>query len=252
LEEKCKMSLDLSDFEQQARRATKAFWSNRSSAAQKQAKSGRADQGERSGVTAGKNMDGFVALIISLVKVNGLETADIHQTKGLLTLPGFFRPTKLWDLIVMHQGRLIAAIELKSHVGPSFGNNFNNRAEEAVGMGHDFWTAYRDEAFGAISRPFTGWMIMVEDGPASRRPVKDQTPHYPILPEFENASYLARYDILCRKLIQEQLYSAAALITSEREAETTGHFGTLSPTSSLRSFIAAFAGHIAAEAARSD
>lgn len=27
----------------------------------------------------------------------------------------------------MHEGRLIAAIELKSQVGPSFGNNFNNR-----------------------------------------------------------------------------------------------------------------------------
>ena len=44
----------------------------------------------------------------------------------MLTLPGYFRPTKLWDLLVTYKGQLIAAIELKSHVGPSFGNNFNN------------------------------------------------------------------------------------------------------------------------------
>ena len=40
-------------------------------------------------------------------------------------------------------GRLLAVIELKSQVGPSFGNNFNNRTEEAIGSAVDFWTAYR-------------------------------------------------------------------------------------------------------------
>src|SRR6185437_16682999 len=98
-------------------------------------------------------------LVIELIKVNGLAHADIYQQRSLLTLPGYFRPTKLWDLLVLHQGRLIAAIELKSQIGPSFGNNFNNRAEEAIGTAHDFWTAYRDKAFGEQSRPFIGWMI---------------------------------------------------------------------------------------------
>jgi hypothetical protein len=35
--------------------------------------------------------------------------------------------------VVVHQRNLIAAIELKSQVGPSFSNNFNNRIEEALG-----------------------------------------------------------------------------------------------------------------------
>lgn len=42
---------------------------------------------------------------------------------------------------------MIAAVELKSQVGPSFGNNCNNRTEEAIGTAHDFWTAYREGAF---------------------------------------------------------------------------------------------------------
>lgn len=57
------------------------------------------------------------------VEANGLSHAAIHQRKGVLTLPGYFRPTKLWDLLITNEGRLVAALELKSHVGPSFGNN---------------------------------------------------------------------------------------------------------------------------------
>ena len=125
-----------------------AFWGNREKARQKQIEAGTVDPGERAGVTAGKNMDGFIALVIDIVKANGLEHAAIHQKRAVLTLPGYFRPAKLWDLLVTNEGRLIAAIELKSQVGPSFGNNFNNRTEEAIGTAHDLWTAYREGAFG--------------------------------------------------------------------------------------------------------
>ena len=103
------MTLSLADYERQAREATMAFWGNREKARQKQIEAGNVDAGERGGVTAGKNMDGFVALIIDLVKENGLGHADIHQTRAVVTLPGYFRPTKLWDLLVINEGRLIAA-----------------------------------------------------------------------------------------------------------------------------------------------
>ena len=155
------MALDLVDYERKAREAVQAFWGNRAKARQKQIEAGKADQGERAGVTAGKNMDGFIALVLDLVRANGLAHAQIYQQRALLTLPGYFRPTKLWDLLVIHQGELIAAIELKSQVGPSFGNNFNNRAEEAIGTAHDFWTAYREGAFGRQPRPFVGWLMLV-------------------------------------------------------------------------------------------
>src|SRR5665647_3177740 len=123
------MALDLVDYEDKARKAVKAFWRQRAAATKKQVGSGKADQGERAGVTSGKNMDGFMALILDIVRANGLAHAQIHQKRAVLTLPGYFRPTKLWDLLVIHKGELIAAVELKSQVGPYFGNNFNNRTE---------------------------------------------------------------------------------------------------------------------------
>ena len=244
------MGIDLVSYDKKASKAVQIFWQMRDAAGVKQRESGKQDQGERGGVTAGKNMDGFVALIFDIVRANGLAYANIHQRRAVLTLPGFFRPTKLWDLLVIHEGVLIAAIELKSHVGPSFGNNFNNRAEEAIGTAHDFWTAYREGAFGKQPRPFVGWLMMAEDAPASRAPVREQSPHFSVFEEFKDASYLTRYDLLCQKLIQEQLYTTASVIASERKAMHDGALSELSNMTGLKTFVASLAGHVAAEAAR--
>ena len=244
------VALDLVNYEKKAREAVEAFWGNRDAARKKQIEAGKADQGERAGVTSGKNMDGFIALVIDIVRANGLDHAQIHQKRAVLTLPGYFRPTKLWDLLVIHKGELIAAIELKSQIGPSFGNNFNNRTEEAIGTAHDLWTAYREEAFGKQPRPFVGWLMMVEDTPKSQSPVRDASPHFPVFPEFQGASYLKRYDLLCQKLVQEQLYTTASLITSPRSAAATGEFSEMSAMTDLKTFVTALAGHVAAGAAR--
>lgn len=243
------MALDLVDYEHKAHDAVKAFWGNRQAARQKQIESGKADQGERAGVTAGKNMNGFLALVLDVVRANGLAHAEIHHKRAMLTLPGYFRPTKLWDILVIHRSELVAAIELKSQVG-SFGNNFNNRTEEAIGTAHDLWTAYREEAFGKQPRPFVGWLMLVEDAPKSRATVKDSSPHFPVLEAFKGASYLNRYDLLCQKLVQEQLYTTAALITSPRSAAETGEFAEMSAMTGLKTFVTGLAGHVAATAAR--
>ncbi|AWP24021.1 restriction endonuclease [Acidiferrobacter sp. SPIII_3] len=245
------MPIDLADYGRKAHAAVQAFWDNRAQARERQIAAGVTDQGERAGVTAGKNMEGFVDLVVDLVRANGLGHATICRERALVTLPGYFRPTKLWDLLVLNEGRLVAAIELKSQVGPSFGNNFNNRTEEAIGTAHDLWTAYREGAFGKQPRPFVGWLMVVEDAPRSQAPIRDRSPHFPVLPEFQGASYLQRYDVLCQKLTQEQLYTTAAVIITPRTAANTGDFTTLSDMTSLETFVTSFAGHVAAEAARS-
>ena len=185
------------------------------------------------------------------MRANGLDHAGIHQKRAVVTLPGYFRPTKQWDLLVTNEGRLIAALEFKSQVGPSFGNNFNNRAEEAIGTAHDLWTAYREGAFGEQPRPFVGWLMLLEDADKSRSPVKDASPHFPVFPEFDGASYAARYNIMCRKLVQEQLYSSASILLSKRDAVDSGEHTELAELTGLKTFVTELAGHIAVEAARS-
>ena len=242
------MSLDLADYDTQARNAVKAFWSKRAKASKAQNKRGSSDQGERSAVTAGKNMDGFLSLAKDVIRRNGLEHADICQNRRVLTLPGYFRPTKIWDLLVMNGKHLVAAIELKSQVGPSFGNNFNNRTEEALGTAVDFWTAYRNSALGESPAPFVGWLMLVEDCANSRSAVRDTSPHFPLFPEFHGASYAERYNVLCRKLLQEKLYTVATVLASPRTGKKTGDYSELSGMTGLRPFIGAPAGHVAAAA----
>lgn len=89
------MSLQLADYESRAREAVKLFWGNRDAAMAKQIASGNQDAGTRGAVTAGKNMDGFLNLARELVTANGLLIAEICTQRRVLTLPGFFRPTKL-------------------------------------------------------------------------------------------------------------------------------------------------------------
>ena len=242
------MGLDLANYEELAREATKAFWGNRAAAEEAQEASGRSDQGGRSGVTAGKNMDGFIDLIVAVVKANGLGDEAIFFKRGMLELPGYYRASKQWDVVVRNGKRLVAAIELKSQVGPSFGNNVNNRAEEAIGTAHDFWVARREDVFGD-TQPFIGWLMMVEGAPASRKPVGVKEPHFAAQAEFADASYLDRYEILCRRLVQEGLYTNAALLASERDAARAGTFSILSDVTSQKGFVAQLAAHVAAEVA---
>ena len=243
------MPIDLADYDAKTAAAVRTFWETRTAASEKQVNEGRSDQGERAGVTSGKNMDGFVRLIADLVEANGLADAEVHTARAFVTLPGYFRPTKDWDIVVTRQGRLIAAIELKSQVGPSFGNNFNNRTEEAIGTAHDFWTAFREGAFGAQSRPFVGWFILVEDAIESSRPMPQvRSRRFKTFPEFEAASYLQRYEILCRRMVLEQLYTNASMIISSREDGIYGEYSDMSEITSLKRFVASFSGHIAAEA----
>jgi len=244
------MPLDLANYQSRTRAAVKAFWAGRRAAVEKQAASGNFDLGGRAAVTAGKNLDGFITLVRDLVHANGLKSAEIHLRRKALTLPGYFRPTKLWDMVVIDRGTLVAALEFKSQVGPSFGNNFNNRAEESIGTAHDFWTAYREGALGDIPRPFLGWLMLVEDAEGSRRPVRDASPHFPVFRDFQDASYVERYHILCKRLIQEQLYTAATALASPRTAGKDGSFVSFTDQTSLSTFVTTFAGHIAAAAAR--
>lgn len=243
------MAIDLAQYEKKAKQAVELFWGNRDAAAKNQADAGKLDQGTRGAVTAGKNMDGFATLMAELVVANGLKDATVIHAGRVVTLPGFFRPTKQWDLLVLNKGHLIAALEFKSQVG-SFGNNFNNRTEEAIGTAHDLWTAYREGAFGEYSKPFVGWLMLLEDDPASRAPVADSSPHFPLFPEFKGASYADRYNILCKKLVQEQLYTSACVMLSPQSAKDTGEYEDMSDLTSLKTLITTFAGHIAAEAAR--
>lgn len=241
------MPANIDNYELSMINAVKHFWKARLHASTKQSERGISDQGNRSSVTAGKNLDGFATLVKQIVIANGIKDAEVYtEGRNDLTIPGFYRPAKNWDLIIVKNRRLLAAIEFKSQVGPSFGNNFNNRVEEALGNATDINTAFREGVFGESSKPFVGYFFVLEKSTKSSNVVKITSPHFKAMPEFKDSSYAKRYEILCRKLVQEQLYDAAALVLTSRKSGESGQSESLSELTSSRRFIINLAGRISA------
>jgi len=215
------------------RDAVRHFWSTRNATAKAQQVRGSADQDNRASVTAGKNLDGFCESAKRVIIDNGIDDAAGFTTgRAELAIPGYFRPTRNWDLLVGRRGVLIAAIEFKSQVGPSFGNNFSNRVEEAVGSATDLWTAYREGAFPTTPKPWLGYLMLLVECEESTRPVSVREPHFTVFPEFKGASYADRYRILLDKLMRERLYDATCFLMTPREAVQTGEYHEPDPAPS--------------------
>jgi hypothetical protein len=229
--------------ERQVREAIKLFWLTRDRQSRDQGgKTGQKDAGLRAAVTGGKHLDGFTQICRNLLIEAGLPEAHIFW-KDRRELPGYFRAEKNWDLVVVADGSLLAVIEFKAQVGPSFGNNFNNRTEEALGNATDLWAAYREGAFRPSARPWLGYVFILEDCEKSRSPVAVREPHFNVFPEFRDASYVRRYEILLTKLLRERLYDGASLLLTSHQRGIKGEFKSPSEELSFRTFAAGLAAH---------
>jgi len=202
-------------FSDEVRRAVRRFWRVRHRQSRAQGGAGRYPQpGQRAAVVGGQHMSGFVDLIQSVVIAAGLPKDSVLAGRGKAVLPGWFRPSKEWDVCIVCRRLLLAAIQLKSQVS-SFGNNFNNRAEEAIGSAVDLSCAWREGAFDGPHKPWLGYLVLLADCPASRRRVQLALSHFVAFPEFQCASYIDRYSVLCARLEQGDFYDATCLLVSE-------------------------------------
>jgi len=237
------MDQNIQNINERIRQAVAHYWRMRSAQTHKQKDGGRADQGLRGAVTGGAQMDGFIDLFTEFIQSVGIQEQYIFRKKTV-ELPGFFRPTKEWDLLVVKDRMLIAAIEAKSQVGPSFGNNFNNRTEEAMGSALDLWTAFRERAYLDSPQPFLGYFFMLEDCPASNRSVSVKEPHFKVFPEYVGASYMKRYELFCRKLVLERHYTASAFITSTSAEGLAGAYTAPASDLSVDRFARMLVSHV--------
>jgi hypothetical protein len=221
--------------------AVRHFWRVRGSQEERQGgATGQKDAGSRAAVTGGKHGDGFIGLIADVLRDGGLTDSEIHIRQK--TLPCYFRPAKDWDLIVKVNNDLLAVIEVKAHVG-SFGNNFNNRVEEALGNATDFWSAYREATFKPSARPWLGYLMMLEHHPNSLRNSKPnkKLPHYQLRPEFQGISYAKRYEIFCERLVRERLYDVTCFLMSSQHEGLQGIYYEPNEELSFRNFATSLA-----------
>lgn len=235
------------NLDRKLKKAVASFWKQRGAQGKKQGgDNADKDRGERSAVTGGKHLDGFLEMVADLLEAAGLRRATIYWRKKT-ELPGWFRAEKNWDLLVVADGKLVAITEFKSQVG-SFGNNFNNRTEESLGNATDLWAAYAEGAFKPSERPWLGYFMLLEEAPASTRPVKPKQPYFKVFPEFNGASYADRYNLLITKLVRSRLYDAGCLLMSPRKAGLKGVYREPNPELSFLNFATSLLGRAVAVA----
>ncbi|MFH6877525.1 PaeR7I family type II restriction endonuclease [Corynebacterium amycolatum] len=195
--------------------AVRGYWDGLSLQQAKQgAASGVKDTGNRAAVTGGKQMDALQQVVADIWKSDPQIKLDV-RTAGHNNLPAYFRPAKNWDLVVLYRNSLIAAMEFKSQRGPSFGNNYNNRTEEALGLAADSQMAVERGLFGRL-KPWFGFVMLVEKAKGSTSEVRlpSRMP-FPVDSVFLGSSYIDRYRIFFERMVTEGNYDAVALITSE-------------------------------------
>jgi hypothetical protein len=229
------------DIDRRLRSAVQKYWDARAKNKAKQIEGGKIDAGARGEVTGGTQMGAMEVLVADILCDAGLDKLDV-RTRTALELPGYYRAEKKWDLIVVSGGQLVTAMEFKSQVGPSFGNNFNNRSEEAIGSATDIWVAYREGRFGKTPAPFLGYFFLLEDCDRVKTPVRNQEPYFKVDPLFDKASYSKRYELLCRRLVRERVYSSACLVTATNSRKTK--LTEPAEDLSFARFVAALRGHV--------
>jgi hypothetical protein len=241
--------MSMADLEAGVREAVRHFWQTRERQSTRQKGGRQQDQGARSAVTGGKQMDGFIRLVRHLL-IDARVPESCIQMDRRVELPGWFRAEKKWDLVVVHERELLAAVEFKSQVGPSFGNNFNNRTEEALGSATDIWAAYREGAFRPSARPFLGYLMLLEDCEESRSAVRVSEPHFPVFSEFKKASYGDRYGILLEKLLRDRLYDSACFLISTPGSGISGSYVEPRAELTFAKFVTPLVAQVAASCSR--
>jgi len=146
--------------------AVQYYWATRSDQAEAQQASDDTTRGQRAEVLGGQQMDSFAGLVEDILVDAGVPRSSVKHDYYAI-LPGFYRAEKEWDTAIVHDDELLAVVEYKSQAS-SFGNNLNNRVEEAVGSFTDLWEAYEDGLFEPSPAPWIGYLYLMADNENSR------------------------------------------------------------------------------------
>jgi len=136
-----------------------------------------------------------------------------HAGDPLALVPGFFRAAKSWD-VVCRDADLAARIcvEFKSQVG-SYGNNENNRYEEALGSGLDVRALHG-------KRIALGFFLVLCEEDGTTRPTRERAPE--LDPISRGSSHVDRRGIFAKRITEFKVnnmpfYDAAAILLVHRD-----------------------------------
>lgn len=183
------------------------------------------------GTQAAVHDKAFLRLIAAELERHGLAPSVAGGTSDpAARIGGFFRSSKSWDIVCRDPaGDLRVAVEFKSQVD-SYGNNENNRYEEALGSGLDARARYGESVL-------LGFVFVLCDEPATSRITR--LAHNEIAPEFRETSHAQRRELFARRLTLFKIndmpfYDAAAILLVARDGR---HSHPSDPDLDIRTFV---------------
>jgi len=233
----------INNLEDELSDAVQYYWATRSGQGEIQRESKDSTRGRRAEVLGGQQMDSFAGLIED-VAVNAGAPRDSVKHDYHATLPGYYRHEKEWDTAVVHDGELLAVVEYKSQAS-SFGNNLNNRAEEAIGNNVDLVEAYEEGVFAPSPQPWMGYLMLMTDNEKSRNVPNVRESNFDVDDEFKTASYVDRMELLCLRMKRKRLVDNAAFILSDDEQGLEGEYWQPNDELRFERFTQALASHVA-------
>lgn len=234
----------IDDIESEIADAVQYYWATRSDQAEAQQASDNTTRGQRAEVLGGQQMDSFAGLVEDILVDAGVPRSSVKHDY-YATLPGFYRAEKEWDTAVVHDDELLAVVEYKSQAS-SFGNNLNNRVEEAVGSFTDLWEAYEEGLFEPSPAPWIGYLYLMADNEHSRNEPRLRTPNFPVDDEFRDATYLNRVELLCLRMVRQRLVNNAAFVLSDEGRGIDGDYWEPNDELTFERFARSLVGHVQA------
>ncbi|PSP37403.1 type II site-specific deoxyribonuclease [Halobacteriales archaeon QH_7_65_31] len=230
------------DIESEVSDAVQWYWETRSGQGVEQRGSEDSARGRRAEVLGGMQMDAFAGLVEDILVGVGVPRESVHHDY-YATLPGYFRHEKEWDTAVVHNDELLAVVEYKSQAS-SFGNNLNNRAEEAIGNNTDLIQAYEEGVFAPSPQPWIGYLMLMADNDESRNVPQVREVNFEVDNEFQDATYVDRMEILCQRMVRQRLVNAAAFLLSDEEQGMSGEYWEPHEELRFKRFAMSLASHV--------
>lgn len=173
------------------------------------------------GTQSGQHIAPLTSEIVDDMHAIGYESDSVFTDKTNVTLPGWFRLSKQWDITAFENDVLVAAIELKT-ISSSFGNNANNRAEEALGSVSDVNYATHNHLLEPNDLPPNfGYALLIRKTDKSSKPAQSNArSRYEFDEDFIGASYIERFTILGKRLLRERIYQAVWVAVVDLENGT--------------------------------
>ena len=170
------------------------FWDARHEARNRQRGGNEPDRGNRRSVTSGTHLDGVLDALIAMIAADGVvDEAQVIRRRRVAVLPGYYLPEKEWDLI-LPVGRSPRSSRRAQSAGRAVVRQQFQQPRRGRSAPQKTCGPLTARRVRRSACAWLGYLFILEDHPASTRPVQVREPLYSVFPEFANTSYAQRYE----------------------------------------------------------